>query len=340
MKRTICYIICYAVISVLVLVMHYECAMAQIPSHDMRYVHSCSKDVSSDLSYAPPSSWSMPYNVYLAYFAIDSLCRTVMPTEYSDLLQSFESVLTGASSDSIAKYIYQAMNYDPLLMYKYIYHGRFLRTDYINPPDIIFTMYRHLLLRAGNKRNPYLAHAAGIYYVEVGGVSLDTTYAAAHKKLLQNIVCVSAYVLEAIKGPTLVKSSIDPETNELRNTIRYSYAKEWETVFIEKSDFQIAFDPDDGHVIEGVRLFGDQPVPQIGDRFVAVLDVYMAHHTGPDGTEYFLVPSMGSQPEGGLFKIENGNVIDSKNFFGLGVSVELQAFLNGLQQYIQSSFYN
>lgn len=314
---------------------------AQIPSREMKYVHRCSKDVTSNLTAAPSYDSRMPKNVSKTYQLIDKLCIERMSTEYQEVLHTMAVRQSSVTVDSVAKYLYQTMDYDPLLFYKYMYHGRFLRPDYVNPPDVLFTAFRHLLMRSKDKLKLYLAHAAGVYYVKIRKVEQETVHSGGGKRIPQNVVCLTAEVLETIKGASLVKQVVDPENGNSMNILLFSYAREWETLHREIStDVSMVIEGFDGKILNRLPRYDDLPLPQVGDEYIVVLDVYMASHTGPNGTEYFLVASSGSQPEGGLFKIEEDGVFDSTNFFGFGMVVDVQEFVHQVRELIHSAFYS
>jgi hypothetical protein len=57
-------------------------------------------------------------------------------------------------------------------------------------------------------------------------------------------------------------------------------------------------------------------------------------YTDTTGQAYFHIWPLAGPSSRGLFPIENGNVIDEKNFFGWGTSVSLETFKTNLQAII------
>lgn len=329
----------------LMLLMVAQQANSQIPVSDMKYSHGCSEAVTEELEAAPPYQWNMPLSVFQTYFALDSLCRTNLTSNYADLYNMFSNMITPAFADSISKYLYKAIDYDPLLFYKYIFQGQYLTASYINNPNLFYYLFNELRLNTDLGVNPFLAVSSGIYHIYVTSVALDTTYLSPTRSHPVLITCIEADVITTIKGEELTTSHVDPETGSDVAHISFSYANYWETAHKRggnASDNDIIVESTDPDIIVhgGPPTYGTFHSPSVGDEYILFAFLHFEPHSSADGTVYNIWPCLGSQPEGGLFPIVNGNVADSSNYFGWGTSVTLTMFINNLMGYILNNLLN
>lgn len=328
----------------------------QIPSYSLQYRHGCALEHCSPLALAPPYSWSMPLQVFQTYFVIDSVLRNPgMASSYRELYPIMKDYMgTVTNTDSLFKYLYITTEYDPLEFVKYLNQARYLREGYRVPAHVAYSALEDGIKEndfSCDRRKAFLAMCSGIYVVEVTNVAHDSVRYSDGSTSYNAVTCIRCDVQNVVKGNALVHNSY-LSGGEGEHWLNISYADHWfknksvrfaKDVIVYTNIIANRIDST-GNVVSSQNIpnqnvYGSLQ-PSIGDRYIAILNIYMENHIDSIGTSYMLFPFNSFQPEGGMFKIVNGNVNDESNFFGFGTSVPIDMFLESLNAYIHDNFYH
>jgi hypothetical protein len=142
----------------------------------------------------------MPLPVFKMYFAIDSLCRS-LPSVLGPYVvgEILDDTVTTADLVRLLPNLYQTIDYDPYRFFAYLRTSKQINPKYKTTPGYI---YDHILYRARkgeiSKVGALLSLSAGIYFIKITHVSVDTLNFTVGAYRPEPIVCLSAQVITAL----------------------------------------------------------------------------------------------------------------------------------------------
>lgn len=316
----------------------------------------CNAEIAEYPNETPPYTIGMPIEVLYTYMAIDSICKLPL-NEIQKLLDTASDTLTTSELNLLNAYIYRCIDYNPIQFFKFIEYGWFSNQGYYTNPAGIYRQYKYLSHKkiGGTSIDNFLTFSMGIFEVEIADVSIDTTFNNCNNDpdSLENYVCITARVLDAIKGISL-STAVSIGDGEFERYIKYSYRRGTCT-FTELDqrngpeicaiyeDDSIGVDGNGDTIFqtklsENCNLFCVVHKPKVGDRYLVFLDVYGHPCILVSGIPFTVHPMTMYQREGGIFRIHNGIFYDQTNFFGQGHEVDYSVFKSWLNQFILESF--
>lgn len=284
----------------------------------------------------PPVILGMPTDVSLAYFYCDFEARTKS-------LKWDDSITKNATySDSLrqaAKYIYELVDYDPVLYYQWCTTSPSAHYYRAAGPGI----YPIKLCQRMLQVYPDTGRAATICTADyIADVIVDHTVEGIDTTaiLAQHGVKVSCVVLDTIKGkhlPDCISDYIYSNKNKINRgnhtttvggCLQFEYALEWTRV---NPVFKLAGQVDSnlGNYSTGVRWV------QPDSEYIVFLQFVM---TGTDSNYTYTAcyPYPGCTKVFGMYPVKSGKVYDPYNDFGFGVGLTVAQFKAALRQKIYS----
>ena len=312
----------------------------------------CYRTAVPPLTEAPPLNSGMPYNAMIGYIIMDSVCKTFQAHSIDSIIQSCTNY---DSLNYLLKYLYAAADYSPILFTQYCWYGDLINTTYKSQPGWLYgaakKRIQQLLLNNSTLCNPsYITFGANtIYHIIITSINTGIDSLSGFWGKPSQLECISATVLNVFKGQQWLSCN-NPTNNTIKNkSLRYNIMAD-----STGSCINFSFDPlmccqmpisGDFPLTNGMthRVLDNKgnPLRNYGD-FTWQVDseyiVFLNNEVDYDGTyDYFrLQPMRGYEPQGGIYPICNGMVLDSANYFGLGTSVPLNKFENMLTQTISS----
>jgi hypothetical protein len=292
----------------------------------------CFRQIHAPILYAPPLHSDMPLDALHGYMYFDSLSRSF--TGWSQV-DSFATLITGNDTlKHFLKYRFAMSNYDDILFSEYLNFGQTVNSMYKTTPGYILqklTERENLILGSRNKKI-MLTHASLILHLKITSVHLEWD-SLAHipvSPLVQQ--CITAQVLDTIKGMHFLSHTAS--SGNLLSTpsilINFSLSPLW-----GKGPTQPYLKPgvdyrDSANVVSPcANCFGTQSLIP-GSEYIVFLGSIPLDYDGTNAFyDYWPVGSF--EPQGGLFPIVSGNVIDSSNYWGYGTSVSLSQFESSLK---------
>ncbi|TAL68680.1 MAG: hypothetical protein EPN82_10405 [Bacteroidetes bacterium] len=270
------------------------------------------------LTQIPTYHSDMPLDCMVGYIVMDSLSRNEYGVPIFDFIE-------GTSIDTIkvvARYLYSVCDYNPTLLRSYI---NTLRDSFPGPtfkssPSNTYYKTQQEISKRINEFGKDFAFLIVSHYilrirVDSVVVGVDTTFNET-----MNWVNVASTVLEKIKGIYLPENC-HYDNNKINNAILDSYQ-----CLLFGYPFEAKTGPRDEvyeyppgiirTVVKGEEYF-----------------VFLEHISMQKGTDY-IHPVYKFEQSGGLFKIENENVLDPSNFWGLGTQPSIEDFRNNLNDKI------
>lgn len=336
----------------LIILMAYSCSIyaQNIPEMPLRYSHRCSIEHTQSLTNVPPYQWSMPLQVFQSYYAIDSICKmSNIPLRFEEVRELMKTTLQSIEYDSLFKYLYVVLDYNPLIFYQYINTGNYFNMDYKIPLQWIYKSLTTIVNDLNcNQKDAFLALSSGIFRIRITNIVTDSTKYARCATCYEPIKCITADVIDVIKGGALPKITID-DNGEIIKYITFSYSQNWEmstrmkySQDVIRHHVIIQLDSA-GNIIDGTQsddTYRSKTELSIGDECIVSLSVYMEEHNDSTGmTPYLVFPQYGYQAEGGIYLVRNGIVYDKGNFFGMGTEIQVDNFISGLKYYVDQKFY-
>lgn len=298
--------------------------------YNMKYSHPCAIQHKSLISDVPPYSWDMPIEVFQAYFAIDSLCRTASAASVAS--ESLDDMIKVSNVKWLLPYIFKIINYDPYKFFSYCELSKYLNSQYIVPPSWLFDyMFDRSLGDEIDKADALLAYSAGIYHLKVIDVSIDSVYDGLGPYAKDALICVTGEVLNTMKGGSLEYKEDEPENGGVRSVIRYSYAKHWKTMHYNSDEvvhgFKNVYLPDE---------YGYRHDPVVGGEYILFARMHMENHVDSLGVPYNIFPMWGYSRNGGVYECSNGVICDDDHIFEMGREVGITNFIGAIAARIQA----
>jgi hypothetical protein len=269
----------------------------------------------------------------------------------------FEDTVSSADISMLNKYVYQTINYNPVLYQNYLNFSWYLNSSYKNTPEDVMERYRNISkaeLGVDSMAN-FLAFCSGIYEIEITSLTIDSSenHSPNDVDRLDDIVCIEAKVTDIIKGyGSLLHNNDAGQDPYLSFSFRNSY-----TTFVPENErglsvSQIKFQFDsvgvdsagvpiyETSISDDSNIFCKVHNVGVGKRYLLFANLWMHHYTIAGGAICYIVPLRLYQREGGLFEISSDELVDSTNYFGQGVTVQIDQFKSWLRSYINAHFYN
>ena len=303
---------------------------------------------------SPPLLSNMPYDIMVSYIIVDSILK------YSDsvvavtnsFFKRFENNQISFDNDTLnyaLKYMYRLADYDPLIYFYNFCLGS--ANKKVSPRSLHWDLMEYVRRKIPNggriRRvldSPWILH---IYVEETNMWCLDSTY-----KNLKDFTTVKARILDTIKGKKLPnlntmffaeeltskenddtsKPSIEINTMPNNVNLVFEYCNQWSRNYYG-DDETIWHVDDNGNII--CCLLQDEDgsawVKPNREYIVLLAPIYECTHNG--NFYYALWPTGGTYGYG-MFKIENGIVLDKKNDWGWGNEVPVETFKQNLKTLI------
>jgi hypothetical protein len=282
----------------------------------------------------PPYSLNMPYDVLLAYIALDSVCNHAPKNAYQEFIrnQTYNDTLR-----YIMRYYFKAMDYDPILFKQYLYQAD---VDSINPSHVRSDVTKMI---SYNSPTPF-THRIILNAYYIAHVSITDTIRLVDTSAMssKNGIIVTTDVLDLIKGQRLPNCTdynypykydvLDKSDNphpasfeELPDScLQFYYCLEWYR--------GVSGDRIDAGALTAVDSNGDPWIKKDKEYIVFLKLIYNCTYNG----KYYLstFPLTSASETLTMYPIENGMVQDPGNEFGLGASVPVATFKNELNNLI------
>jgi hypothetical protein len=292
----------------------------------------CFRQIHAPILYAPPLHSDMPLDALHGYMYFDSLSRSF--TGWSQV-DSFATLITGNDTlKHFLKYRFAMSNYDDILFSEYLNFGQTVNSMYKTTPGYILqklTERENLILGSRNKKI-MLTHASLILHLKITSVHLEWD-SLAHipvSPLVQQ--CITAQVLDTIKGMHFLSHTTSSGTflSTPSIFINFSLSPLWGKGPTE-SHLRTGVDyRDSANVVSPcVNCFGTKSLIP-GSEYIVFLGSQALDFDGIN-SYYDYWPMSSFEPQGGIFPIVGGNVIDSSNYWGYGTSVSLSGFESSLK---------
>ena len=281
------------------------------------------------LSDAPPLRKDMSEITRMGYLYFDSIMKIFTSNTQIDPL--FEQIHYFDTLKKFDALLYAMIDYDPILFKEYLMAGDNVNALYKYSP--ISLLYR-FSERTGSIDVPlkhrYLVHVGMILHIKITAIAQDSDTLASNPVHPVPLLCVSAQVLDTIKG----KHFASVDCRHSTPCIDFSFSPLWKFKGDEPSDVtRIAIDKYGDAIFRD--SYGDNFLP-IGSEYIAFLS---PQYLDFDGTyAYYVYEPYGSWGlHGGFLPIDsNHNVQDAQNIFGHGTTVNVNSFISHLRNDIDS----
>lgn len=261
----------------------------------------------------PPLNSSMPYDVMLAYIVLDSVCKV----SSRELIESRVMLMSEDSLRMAYQYWYKVLDYDPLLLKKYI-EAVEIDSTYASRPIYLFLALKSAYnqYEAFTVQENVVLWSQYIYHVRVENISMYTHELVKDTSGVIEYFCAKMQVLEKFKGECIPDTSYDSE-----NPQKYVVAS-WDR-----------YRPNDPSRIRDssrYNLFGEQRM-SVGGEYIVFLGTKNTSTAYGDG--YYLQGGIIESEAGYWFmSITDGAVYDESEFFGLGKYIDLVEFKSHLRE--------
>jgi len=268
-----------------------------------------------ELVICPPYSTSMPLDVFIGYFAMDSLGRYV---NYGDYENFIKRRIYDDTTKIMMRYIYQVMEYNPQSYLNFTTHNKYPNI----PADdfvIDFTNKLHSI-----STQPILDGALVgsflIAKITVNNIDpyIDTT--AVWAKTCRTVTARVDSVFKGIPPVTNYVEATNPKENHFvnnSNMIFFEYCKEWyenDNLDILPVNFELEYG-------KSYLMFFEY-------RVLCYDEVMMKNY-------YVVYPIRQTKSKTTcIYKIENNNILDPDNELGFGTSVNQSLFFQLLNNKI------
>ena len=302
----------------------------------------CYRQAIMPISAIPTLHSDMPIDCIFGYIYVDSLCRSLQSYHQAD---SFISLIDAWDTMRVfMRFLYDMQAYNADIYEEYMGYASDLDTNYHIAPRVLelkFAAKMDSILGHNNKLK-YLTVAPIILHIRVAdtGMSYDSL---AHVPFSpQPRMCVSAWVLDTIKGTHLRVG----DCGQYRETkgkvplgsgcINIAFCPYTHKSFGQGDGVILGIDTITGQIFYRCdSCFGERAfVP--GKEYIVFLEDLFLDYNGSNSF-YEFIPYAGYSNNGGIFSLDgSGNVLDEDNFFGYGNSVPLSMFEANLKTDIQS----
>ncbi len=250
--------------------------------------------------------------------------------------------------ETLLKYLYVLLDYDPVLFQNYIKYGYYLNNRYKNSPECFYNALRKTVFeKMGATPVFMLAFADGVYEIEVTSVSTDSAFAGFQRYSIDDLdaqTCITARVIDVIKGGSLLTVCTNNEGGGAPGNgylcSRFSFGNGWFTYFGPSGGSDVRA------MIEYIDSTGNSKIisplysvvhqPHIGDKYLIFLQADCSPALDVNGVPVNVYPFRLAQWEGGLFPVVRGSLSDSANYFGLGRSPDIDEVKSFLRTTIDS----
>ncbi len=303
----------------------------------------CYRQPVTPISAIPTLHTDMSLDCMLGYIYADSLCRSIQTRSeldsFANLIDSWDTL------KPFMRFLYRMSEYDPDLLEEYCDAAASLDTSYYLIPAVpraVLEKRMNAVLGLRNKLN-FLTLSSAILHVRVDTVTMSYDSLADYPKWPLPMVCVTATVLDTIKGIHIRQSSDGgtvigkgkTEPLALASVINFSFSPYWQKLN-PRGDFRGM----------GVDSLGNEYFPcdscytssavEAGKEYIVFLKDVLLDYNGTYSF-YNFWPLPYYSPEGGIFAIDiSGNVEEPSNYFGYGTSVPLATFETDLRNDINT----
>lgn len=293
-------------------------AASQLPcdSSSKSYFYEADK-----LKNFPPINSDMPNDVMLGYIVADSVLKTANLVQIEDFINRQDNNIFSDSLKYFLKYFYKLSDYDPITLNQFAMESP---EDYVFP-NIVKSELSYFFnqnLDSGAQYD-YLINSSYILHVTINDTAqiyIDSTNPAC-----TYTTAVSATVIDTIKGKNIPNIQINPNMvgfKKLKDKIQsgtgatfvFQYCNQWPQAGGNKLLNNFVVPTKEYIVILLVR-----PLCEFNDKTYNTITPY-------------LIPDFGC----GMYRIENGMVMDVGNEWGLGQSVPVQQFKDRIRTYINN----
>jgi hypothetical protein len=295
------------------------------------------------LTEAPPLHSDMNLSTLLGYLYLDSVMRSHIT---SAQWAAFDSIHSFDSLKYFLKYLYAITAYDPVLFEEYGNDAPFINPSYTGKPAAMVNYIeekigRVLHAKGDTTQMMYLTSASYILHIKVKNIFRDWDtlgHIVGGKGTPQ--ACVEASILDTIKGQHILTGDCswlyrignghngsgindstptgacfhfeyDPASNKGGGGVSFVHASNDSVVFTGNSLGWDALHSDSEYIMFFNVLYEDY-----------------------DGTNCYFIVRPIMDGEGGIYPVMGGNVLDPKNHWRMGTSVNLDAFESGLKNTI------
>ncbi len=273
----------------------------------------------------PEYHTDMPLDCMVAYIVLDSVARTLEDGAY---IRNFPQKTSLDTLKVLARFFYALYDYDPMLIKRYISHSYEKINDSLHTfktyPVHLHTGFVQSVLGVRTLGAAFTMLLQSHFIVKAKVIDvrkgMDTSY---NQREWVNVAC---QVLDTIKGSRLPnmcnsehstpgsgRKTQDVAPWESRHCIVYGHSQRLATGGLNNSPG---------------AMQGEIVIPEIGDQ------VYLFLLVGHEFDYLSISPLNEYDVNGGIFVIEEGEVLDTGNFWGLGVTPEEADFRALLDQKI------
>jgi len=305
------------------------------------------------LTQVPPLRPDMTPLVLQSYSILDYLCSENLGDPRT-LAWSYNSYDT---MRAVLRYLYSMTDYDAVLFQQYLYEYNDAIGTYYGSPNMIFEAFRDRVRTFFPEKNkiPRLLNPNCILDIVVTDIQDDSDANATYPIHPLPVKCITAKVLDRLKGQHLLsfdcnqqlsrtggvgvrnirkrEKILGTDTNQCIHFIYSPFWRKFRPWGFDVNDEAIGVDSA-GNPTNCPDCYGQNALV-VGQEYVIVLQARLLDFIGANAY-YDYWPEMSYDPQGGIFPMVDGNVIDSSNYWGYGSSVPLDQFKSDLQNDINS----
>ena len=317
---------------------------AQSIVNGMRYSH-CSILEHDTLVGIPPYSSNMPLDVFQTYFILDSLCRSPLSSDDSEIYDLITLYVNKEMIATIIKGLYSTINYDPVLFRWYCCNAKNINPQYKNDPIKFINGFRRWMNTfESSLMKDFLLFSDGIYEITLLNIVIDSSDGAIGSDR-KRITCFKGEVNEVIKGGGLMRyceQSQAVASNSSEPCLFFSYADSWITKMDSPLSDVIEYEYIGGSsgqdsLISPV-LYGNRHHPVIGNKYLVFIELSNEIATDGGRLNFNLFPLGNYETNGGMFQINADLVDDHDRFFELAGSNTIGDVKSYIYDFIDKNF--
>ena len=288
-------------------------------------------------NHIPELESTMPLDIMVGYIVADSIIRNANNVQ----IYNFIKDLGNYDNDTlmyIIKYMYRLADYDPIRYRRYIGTCLNVSQKRCSGMSVENDVLKRLGIQKGDKRRGLLISPDYILHVRVNETVLTdipdgiicTSLIAGHSTVLDRIKGQILPPLGAYYGIEINNSAIFESSYPNPTNFVFEYCPNWPGTsrgVIECEDGSPWLKPDKEYIIF-TRLGGHCGTTMIAEENPSL-------NITPNIVYAAMYPILGNG-SGGMFPIEDGNVIDARDFFGWGKVVPLAVFKQNLRNLIDT----
>jgi len=277
----------------------------------------------------PPYSLSMPYDVLLAYVALDSFCRHAYLDDIQKMLlrQTYNDTM-----QYIYKYFYEAVDYDPIRFFLTLKYNN-INVIVTTPQELIHQAFVQQQLKVSPNKSLDYALLQSSFIARVNITDTIGIVDANAKNLARNVYIVTSQILDTIKGKVIPTcnnyypgSGIKKDNNKSNlltltlpgACLQFNYCLDWRR---------------GGNYGPTLRDDNGEPWIKKDHEYIVFLNTVLECEDS-SGVYYCIRPAWPESYTFRMYPINNGIVYDPNNEFGFGPNQTAADFINNLRSRI------